>query len=330
MENKTAIVMAVHKERYELQTERKEFYGRLKTANFYNAREIITFPTVGDVVEVAYNGTGDSQILKVLPRKSVLLRLNATQGLPDQAVAANFDYVFITLSLNKDFHISKLERYLTAAWQSGGEPVVILTKADLCEDTTEYVLQVEKIAPGIKLHCVSAVTGEGVAELAPYLQSEKTIVLLGSSGVGKSSLTNLLIGGEEMLTGEIREADAQGRHTTTYRQCIKLPQQITLPDGTCILGGGIIIDTPGIRKLLIAEAEEGIQTSFEDIEELAAQCRFRNCRHEKEPGCAVQAALANGTLKEKRWKNYRDMQREQRYAKEREEIILKRKGKRRY
>lgn len=261
-----ATVMAVHRERYELFMDSMTFYGRLKAADFYNAKEIVDFPTVGDEVELIYNESGDSLITKVLPRKSVFLRLNATQGLPDQAVAANFDYVFITMSLNRDFHISKLERYLTVAWQSGGTPVIVLTKADLCEV-------------------------------------------------------------REMNTGGIREADAQGRHTTTYKQCMFLPENITLPTGESLSGGGRIIDTPGMRKLLAGEVEEGIQTSFEDIETLIAACRFSDCRHETEPGCAVRAALEDGTLDKRRWKTYQSLQGEEAYSRERKEIMMKRIGK---
>lgn len=261
-----ATVMAVHRERYELFMDSMTFYGRLKAADFYNAKEIVDFPTVGDEVELIYNESGDSLITKVLPRKSVFLRLNATQGLPDQAVAANFDYVFITMSLNRDFHISKLERYLTVAWQSGGTPVIVLTKADLCKD-------------------------------------------------------------REMNTGGIREADAQGRHTTTYKQCMFLPENITLPTGESLSGGGRIIDTPGMRKLLAGEVEEGIQTSFEDIETLIAACRFSDCRHETEPGCAVRAALEDGTLDKRRWKTYQSLQGEEVYSRERKEIMMKRIGK---
>lgn len=322
-----ATVMAVHRERYELFMDSNYFYGRLKTADFYNAKEMVDFPTVGDEVEIIYNESGDSVITKVMPRKSVFMRLNATQGLPDQAVAANFDYVFITMSLNRDFHVSKLERYLTVAWQSSGTPVIVLTKADLCEDREKYLSQLRDIAVGVDVYCVSSVTGEGIAEMARYFTPGKTIVLLGSSGVGKSSFVNLLMGKEEMQTGGIREADAQGRHTTTYKQCMFLPEKIILPAGECLSGGGRIIDTPGMRKLLVGEVEEGMQTSFEDIEKLICACRFSDCKHETEPGCAVKAALADGTLDKRRWKTYRNLQREEAYSKERKQIMMKRIGK---
>ena len=296
----------------------------MKTVNFYNTRDIVDFPTVGDEVRVDFNENGDSQIIEILPRKTVFMRLNATQGLPDQAVAANFDYVFITMSLNRDFHISKLERYLAVSWQSGAIPVIILTKADLCEDRDFYLSQVSQIASGVDVYCVSSVTGEGFFDLAPYFKKGKTVVLLGSSGVGKSSFVNALLGRTEMLTGKIREADAQGRHTTTYKQCIILPEEIKLPNGESISGGGHIIDTPGMRKLIVSDIGEGREKSFEDIEKLIACCKFSDCQHKTEPGCAVRAALESGELNSKQWKTYLNLQKEEAYAKERRKVMEKR------
>lgn len=322
----TATVMAVHRERYELLADNQTFCGKLKTANFYNANEIVEFPTVGDEVEIQFNENGDSLITKVLPRKSVFMRLNATQGLPDLAVASNFDYVFITMSLNRDFHISKLERYLTVAWQSGGTPVIVLTKADLCEDKEAYLEQIYEVAPGVDVFCISSLTGEGISEMEHFFTERKTIVMLGSSGVGKSSFVNTLMGKEEMITGGIREADAQGRHTTTYKQCMFLPREIKLPNGELLAGGGRIIDTPGMRKLIVSEVEQGLKSSFEDIEELAACCKFSDCNHKSEPGCAIRAALETGTLSEKRWKTYQDMLREEAFSKERKKIMMKKIG----
>lgn len=322
--NNCASITAVHRDRYELLFENETLYARLKKAYFYNTKEIVDFPTVGDEVELQYNPAGDSLITKVLPRRTVFLRLNATQGLPDQAVAANFDYVFITMSLNKDFNISKLERYLTVAWQSGGTPVVVLTKADLCEDRDFYINQVNEVAVGVDYYCVSSVTGEGFKEMERFFQEGKTGVLLGSSGVGKSSFVNLIMGKESMLTGGIRETDAQGRHTTTYKQCMDIPENIVLPDGTVIKGGGRIIDTPGMRRLVVGEIEEGIGNSFEDVENLIASCRFSNCKHDREPGCAIKAALENGTLDRKRWQTYQDMQQEDEYSRRRKQVMMKR------
>lgn len=323
----TAYVSAMHRERYELTKGNEVFFGRLKAAKFYKTDEFVEFPTVGDKVEIIKNDAGDSTIIKVLDRKSVFKRQNTTQGLPDQAVAANFDYVFIVMSLNHDFHLTKVERYLTAAWQSGGTPVIILSKADLCEKKEQYVAQLAMDAPGVEVYCISAKTGEGMKELAPFVKAGKTIVLLGSSGVGKSSLVNALLGKEEMETGCIREADSQGRHTTTYKQSFVLPEVIKLSNGEEMQGGGIIIDTPGMRKLLMGEGVEGKQPAFSDIEELAAQCRFSDCKHQKEPGCAVRKALEEGTLDKRHWKTYLNLQREEAYSRERKQLMMKKIGK---
>ena len=319
----TAIVTAVHRDRYELRIGSEITYGRLKTAAFYNSEEIAMFPTVGDRVEVLQNADGDSTILKVMERRSVFMRLNATQGLPDQAVAANFDYVFITMSLNKDFHPSKLERYLTVAWQSGGTPVILLTKSDLMEDRGQILAQVSALAPGVDVYCVSSYTGEGFLQLEKYFTEGHTIVLLGSSGVGKSSFVNVVMGAEQMQTAGIRESDAQGRHTTTYKQMFCIPEQILLPDKRVIKGGGRIIDTPGMRKLIMGEGAEGAERTFEDIEELVLQCRFSDCRHQTEPGCAVKRALTDQTLDERRWKTYQSLQKEEAYARERQRILTR-------
>lgn len=319
----TAIVTAVHRDRYELSIGSEITYGRLKTAAFYNSEEIAMFPTVGDRVEVLQNADGDSTILKVMERRSVFMRLNATQGLPDQAMAANFDYVFITMSLNKDFHPSKLERYLTVAWQSGGTPVILLTKSDLMEDRGQILAQVSALAPGVDVYCVSSYTGEGFWQLEKYFTEGHTIVLLGSSGVGKSSFVNVVMGAEQMQTAGIRESDAQGRHTTTYKQMFCIPEQILLPDRCVIKGGGRIIDTPGMRKLIMGEGAEGAERTFGDIEELVLQCRFSDCRHQTEPGCAVKRALADQTLDERRWKTYLSLQKEEAYARERQRILTR-------
>lgn len=319
----TAIVTAVHRDRYELSIGSETIYGRLKTAAFYNSGEIAMFPTVGDRVEVLQNADGDSTILKVMERRSVFMRLNATQGLPDQAVAANFDYVFITMSLNKDFHPSKLERYLTVAWQSGGTPVILLTKSDLMEDRGQILAQVSALAPGVDVYCVSSYTGEGFLQLEKYFTEGHMIVLLGSSGVGKSSFVNVVMGAEQMRTAGIRESDAQGRHTTTYKQMFCIPEQILLPDRRVIKGGGRIIDTPGMRKLIMGEGAEGTEHTFEDVEELVLQCRFSDCRHQTEPGCAVKRALADQTLDERRWKTYLSLQKEEVYARERQRILTR-------
>lgn len=315
------MVTAVHKDRYELLAGERKLYGRLKSANYYQDMAHRqqdgsdktgiqpVFPTVGDRVKLQYNPSGDSLILSTGPRRSVFLRKNPSPGMPDQAVAANFDFVFIVMSCNRDFNLTKLERYLSVSWQSGGTPVIILSKADLCEDVSEYLAKAMRIAPGVETAALSAVTGEGMEQLKKYLIKGKSAALLGSSGVGKSSLINALLGEEVMKTSSVREADSQGRHTTTYRQSFLLPT------------GAMIIDTPGMRVLGVSTAEDGMDRVFEDIEELISQCRFCNCSHGKEKGCAVQKALADGRLSTKRWDTYLRMKREEEHSRERAEYL---------
>ena len=308
------IVIAVHRERYEVKTEEQKLYARLKSGVYYN-QGTEKFPTVGDRVELQFNPNGDSMITKTLERKSYFSRQDPDVGMGEQVVAANFDYVFLVMSLNQNFNLDRLERYLAQAWQSGGTPVVILTKADLCEDLQEKMMQVEKIAPGVDIHAVSSVTGKGMEAVQAYLKVGKSVVLLGSSGVGKSTLVNVLAGEEVMETGEIRLADDKGKHTTTHRQMIELPQ------------GAIIIDTPGMRELGIWEARDGMSQAFSEIEELISMCRFSNCSHGNEPGCAVRAALEDGSLDKKRWIRYQKLEKENRMRAARNQLAQKRQQK---
>ncbi|MES3026599.1 MAG: ribosome small subunit-dependent GTPase A [Pseudomonadota bacterium] len=234
----------------------------------------------------------------LLPRSSVFIRRASGPGGGSQVVAANVDLVLLVASLNADLSLRRLERYLATAWESGAQPVIVLTKADTCEDAEALISQVEAIAFGVPVHAVSAVTGEGVAEVRALLAPGKTAVLLGSSGVGKSTLVNALAGAELMATGGIREDDARGRHTTTHRELVVLPT------------GALVLDTPGMRELGLWDADEGVAATFGDIEALGAACRFRDCGHQAEPGCAVRAALELGDLDEGRWKSYGKLQRE--------------------
>ena len=223
----TALITAVHRERYEILVEQEtsdtKLNARLKTGVYYQDKGGEAFPTVGDRVRIQTNRCGDALILETLPRTSVFYRENPTPGMERQAVAANFDHVFLVMSMNHDFNQNRLDRYLTAAWESGATPVVILTKKDLCEEPEYYVNLVERQAPGVAVCAVSAVTGEGMEHVQRYLGAGKTVVLLGSSGVGKSTFVNALCGETVMDTGAIREDDSKGRHTTTYRQMILLP-----------------------------------------------------------------------------------------------------------
>ena len=255
---------------------------------------------------IHYIPNGDSQIIATLPRKTYFARRDPDRGRGEQAVAANFDYVFIMQSLNMDFNPKRLERYLTLAWQSGATPVILLTKADLTPDYAEQLMAAEHVAPGVSIHAVSARTGFGLESLAPYLQPGKTVVFLGSSGVGKSSLVNALAGKEVMTEGGIREDDSKGRHTTTHRQMLMLP------------GGVMIIDTPGMRELGMWEVSEGLGSAFADVEQFLGKCRFRDCRHDREPGCAIRAAIESGELDAARWESYQNLSNE---AESREDLL---------
>ncbi len=296
-----ARITAVHKERYELVCEHGQTFGRLKTSVYY-AYGAEIFPTTGDFVMISCNQSGDSQIVKTLPRRSFFSRRDPTPGRGEQAVAANFDYVFIMQSLNFDFNLRRLERYATLAWQSGAQPVLILTKADLLDDFTGQVQAAESVAPGIEIHAVSAISGMGLDALGDYLKPRKTIVFLGSSGVGKSSLVNALAGTDVMAVNEVREDDSRGRHTTAHRQLIMLG------------GGAMIIDTPGMRELGMWDVSQGLGEAFGDVEQYFGKCRFSDCRHLSEPGCAIKAAIDGGELPLERWNSYLALKREAEFS----------------
>ena len=291
-----ARVTAVHKERYEIVCEHGITHARLKTKEYYVDTQ--DFPTAGDFVMIHYIENGDSQIIATLPRRTCFSRREPGPIPRDQAVAANFDYVFIMQSLNLDFNPKRLERYLTLAWQSGAIPVILLTKADLVEDYWDYLTQVERVAAGVNTHVVSARTGYGLNRLNAYLQPGKTVVFLGSSGVGKSSLVNALSGEEIMAVSAIREDDSKGRHTTTHRQLIRLNS------------GVLIIDTPGMRELGMWDVSEGLGDAFADVEKHLGRCRFSDCKHEREPGCAIKVAIAAGELDVARWESYQKLKEE--------------------
>ncbi|WP_306576278.1 ribosome small subunit-dependent GTPase A [Anaerotruncus massiliensis (ex Togo et al. 2019)] len=262
-----------------------------------------TGPTVGDFVLLDWREDGESRILEMLPRRTRFSRRDpSSSGHGEQAVAANFDYVFILQPLGSGFRPRGLERYLSLAWQSGAVPAVLLTKADAVEDFTDQLRAAEKLAAGTGVFAVSARTGYGLDQLADYLKPGRTVVFLGPSGAGKSTLVNALAGGEVMRTSGIREKDGRGRHTTTHRQLLLLEN------------GVLAIDTPGMRELGMWEAEEGISRGFPDVEEHLGHCRFSDCRHQGEPGCAVAEAIRRGELSPERWESYRKLREESRLS----------------
>lgn len=304
-----ARVTEVHRELYKVITTHGEVNARLKGSVYNGVSSAEDFPAVGDFVRIKYNPQGDSQIWKVLRRKSKFSRPDYSghaQGyvktILEQVVAANFDYVFIIASLNYDFNVNRLLRYVTVAWESGGIPVILLTKADLMEDYSEQYEAVLEQAAGVDVIVISAVTGFGIDRLREYMKPEKTVVFLGSSGVGKSTLVNALAGEELMKVNTIREDDSKGRHTTTHRQLIRLQN------------GVMIIDTPGMREIGMWDIDEGLGEAFSDIEELFLSCRFSDCTHHNEPGCAIHAALEQGSLSSSRWKNYLSIRSEARFT----------------
>ena len=256
-------------------------------------------PAVGDWVAVAFRPSENTGTIQaVLPRRTKFSRKVALSASQEQVVAANVDTVFLLSSLNEDLNLRRMERYLTLAWESGARPVIILTKTDLSAHVEPLVLEVEAIAFGVPVHAISSLTGDGLDVVRSYVEPGKTIALLGSSGVGKSTLVNTLVGQELLLVKEIRESDGEGRHTTTHRQLVPIP------------GGGLVLDTPGMRELQLWESADGLGETFADIEDISAQCRFNDCAHDTEPGCAIRAALDDGTLEAERWANYNKLQRE--------------------
>ena len=295
-----ARIISVHKGRFGIVSAYGEGYAQLKSREYYYDGE--EFPTVGDFVLIDHVESGDSRITATLPRRTFFSRRDPDVGRGEQVIAANFDTVFIMQSLNDNFNAKRLERYLTAVRQSGAEPVIILTKADLTDDYLPYIFESSRIAEDVETHIVSVKTGYGMEYLGKYLQPGRTLVFLGSSGVGKSSLVNALAGEEIMDTSGIRESDSRGRHTTTHRQLVLL---------NC---GAMVIDTPGMRELGMWDVTEGLGQAFADVEKFAALCKFRDCRHENEPGCAVRAAIERGELDESRLESYVKLKTEAKYS----------------
>ncbi|MFO1517819.1 MAG: ribosome small subunit-dependent GTPase A [Lysobacterales bacterium] len=308
-----ARVIAQHRNGYVLHDGEREFNAQPAPRFLRRDVDPVDRPAVGDFV--LHDGAASPHIEHILPRRSLLLRGAAGERYRRQAIAANIDHVLVLMGLDGDFNPRRIERYLLLIAGSGAQGVVVLTKADRAPDVAEAVAAVQAVVPpDTPVHAVNAKDAASLATLHPYLGEAHSVVLVGSSGVGKSTLTNTLLGSERMATGAVRTHDSRGRHTTTHRALIRLPQ------------GGCLIDTPGMRELKLTGEEELDAGQFGDIDALAAQCRFGDCAHGHEPGCAVRAALESGALDPARWASFAKLRGELDAQAESLETQLKRKA----
>jgi ribosome biogenesis GTPase / thiamine phosphate phosphatase len=298
-------VVVEHRDAYRIETERGERFGALAGRLRHQAGRRSDLPAVGDFVAVRLppNNAGDGPAIveAVLPRRTAFVRRAAGGRPDDQVIAANIDTVFVVIGLDHDFNLRRVERYLAAVWESGASPVVLLNKADLCEDAGRKLDELRVAAIGVDVHAVSALTADGVDALAAHWREGVTVGFVGSSGVGKSTLLNHLLGRDVQATAGVRTHDSRGRHTTSHRELFVLPQ------------GGLVIDTPGMREFTLSDADEGLDAVFADIDAVAAHCRFADCAHRGEPECAVRIAVERGEISADRLASYEKLLRELRY-----------------
>lgn len=313
-----ARVATSQREQYRLFTESGEISAEPSGALSYRAASAAEMPVVGDWVAARVAAPDYAIVEAVLPRRTCFSRCAAGRREMEQALAANIDIVFLVCGLDGDFNLRRLERYLALAAESGASPVVVLNKADLCADVAGCAAEVRRISGSGPVVTVSARTEGGIEGLREFLAPGRTVALLGSSGVGKSTIVNCLLGEERLRTAEVRESDSRGRHTTTHRELMPLA------------GGGALIDTPGMRELQLWAGTESIDGVFDDVAAAAEGCRFRDCAHAGEPGCAVAAALESGALDRERWESYRKLRGEARRHEMMSDVLAAQEEKRRW
>lgn len=298
-------VTAQFQHMYTVTTDHEVFTCGVSGKFRHEAQSERDYPVIGDYVEFTAREYGQGTIRRLLERRTVLSRAAAGNETREQLICTNVDYILITMAFGHDFNLRRLERYSLAAWETGATPLIVLTKSDQASDKEKLVQDISLTVPGVEVFPVSSITGDGIESLRSALSSGSTIVLVGSSGVGKSTLTNALARKNLTDTQSVRQSDERGKHTTTHRELFQVDDLY-------------IIDTPGMREFGLWDGADHLDDTFRDIESLAKQCRFRDCSHQAEPGCAVQHAISNGALDISRYNSYLKLERELRYAEKRQ------------